>query len=225
MNIIVISDIHNDIENILSYIDKISSIDFDVIICPGDLTDIILPKGFNREDIAKIIIEEIRTLGKPLLAVPGNMDKEIIPLLEKENVSLHGKGKKIDDVGFYGFGGAKTPFNTPLEVSDEEIRNGLEKAYEEIKNCEIKVQVTHMPPIDTKLDIITTGAHVGSSFIRKFIEEKQPAAAICAHIHEAKGIDRINNTVLINSGRFPEGSCGLVTIKNGKAEARILDLI
>ncbi|MEM5805363.1 MAG: metallophosphoesterase [Candidatus Aenigmatarchaeota archaeon] len=225
MNLLIISDIHNDIENLLTYLDKITLLDFDVIICPGDLTDIIIPKGFSRTEIAKIIINELKILKKPLLMVPGNMDAEIISLLEEEDISLHGRGKVINNVGFYGYGGAKTPFNTPLEVTEEELKKGLEKAYNEVKNSEIKVQVTHMPPIGTNLDKIVSGAHVGSQAIRDFIEKHKPEVAISAHIHEAKGIDRLNDTILINSGRFPEGNCGLISLKNGKAEAKIISLI
>ncbi len=209
----------------MNYLDKLALMEFDIVICPGDITDVILPKGFSREEIAKILIEELKTLGKPLLVVPGNMDGEILDLLEKENISIHGKGKIIDGVGFYGFGGAKTPFNTPLEFSEEEIKVGLEKAFEDVKNCEIKVQVTHMPPANTNLDRIISGAHVGSEVIREFIIKNKPDLAISAHIHEAKGIDKLNSTTLINSGRFSEGSCGLVSINRKKIEAKIIELI
>lgn len=224
MKILVISDIHNDVEILMEYIDKLSLLDFDVLICPGDFTDV-PPKGFNSVEIAKIIIEELKTLKKPILAVPGNWDKDLINLFEKEGISLHGKSKVIENVGFYGFGGAKTPFNTLFEPNEEEIESGLEKAVKEIKNIEIKVQVTHSPPIRTKIDMVYTGAHVGSEAVRKIIEKYKPLVAISAHIHEAKGIDELNSTKLINSGRFPEGHCGLIVIKDKNVEAKIMNLI
>jgi len=224
MNILVVSDIHNDIENIMSYFDKISLLDFDVVVCPGDFTDITM-KGFTAVDIGKIIIEELKTLKKPILAVPGNMDGDLLELLEQEKISIHKKGKIIGDVGFYGFGGAKTPFKTSLEPNEEDIKSGLEKAFNEVKNAKFKVQVTHNPPIKTSIDMLYTGAHVGSEVVRKFIEEKKPLAAISAHIHEAKGVDQIGETKIINAGRLPEGNCGLITIKDGKVDVKVISLI
>ncbi|MEM5829223.1 MAG: metallophosphoesterase [Candidatus Aenigmatarchaeota archaeon] len=224
MDILIISDIHNDVENLMEYIDKVNMFNFDVIVFPGDFLDV-PPKGFSSLDISKVIIEELKTLNKPILALPGNWDRDIIEILEKEGISLHGKGKIIDNIGFYGFGGARTPFGTPLEPSEDEIRKGLEKAFEMIKESEVKVQVTHVPPARTRVDVVHTGAHVGSEAVREVIEKFKPVLAISAHIHEARGIDEINGTKLINAGRFPEGYCGFATIKNKKVEARIINLV
>ncbi|MCM8786108.1 MAG: metallophosphoesterase [Candidatus Omnitrophica bacterium] len=225
MNILIIADIHNDIENIPILIDKISLFNFDIIIANGDFTDITLPKGFSRIDITELILEELKSLKKQIFVVPGNQDKELINFFEKEDISLHGIGKVIENIGFYGFGGAQTPFNTPLEPSENEIEKGLNESYKKIKNCKIKIQVTHMPPARTKLDLIASGAHVGSETIRKFIEKNQPDVAISAHIHEAKGLDELEKTKLINPGRFPEGYCGFITIEKEKISTKIINLI
>ncbi len=225
MKIVALGDNHNDIENMFFYIDKLSSINFDVIVYTGDFTDVNIPKGFTQEDIAKIIIKELKTLKKPIVAVPGNNDvKNIINILEKEGVSVHGVGKIINNIGFYGFGGAKTPFKTSYEPTDQEIEIGLSKALNDLKNINLKVQVTHCPPINTKIDFIITGLHVGSPVIRKFIDEVKSVAAISAHIDEAKGIDYINNTLLINPGRFSEGYVGIINIKEYIAEGSIINL-
>jgi len=224
MELLILSDIHNDVENIINFVDKIEMLKFDVIVCPGDFTDVV-PKGFTKADITKLILEELGALNKPIVAVPGNQDKEIIGFLENENVSVHGKGIVVDGVGFYGFGGAKTPFNTPLEPSEEDIENGLKAAYAGVKNAKTLVQVTHIPPARTRLDSLYGNIHIGSESVRKFIEEKQPTLAICAHLHESRGLDEIGKTKLINSGRFPEGYVGLVSIENGLATAKIVNLI
>ena len=224
MNILVVSDIHNDIENMAIYMDKVSLLDFDVIVCPGDFVDL-PPRGFTSIDIAKLVLEELKTLKRPIVAVPGNLDKDVIKLLEEEGVSVHGRGKIINNIGFYGFGGAKTPFNTSYEPSEEETESGLTKGFEDVKNSKLKIQVTHIPPVRTRLDLIHTGAHVGSEAVRKFIEKNRPIVAISSHIHEAKGTDEIGETKLINSGRFPEGYCGLITIKNNQAKVKMVNLI
>jgi len=225
VKILSISCIHGDIENLLKFIDKMSLLNVDIIVLPGDFTDYALPKGFGRIDVARIIIEELKTFNKPLLAVPGTWDKDLIGFFEQLGISVHGVGKVVDSIGFYGFGGAKTPFNTPYEPGEDEIKHGLEKAYENIKKCDIKIQITHAPPARTKLDIISSGAHVGSETVREIIELKQPNAAICSHIHEGRGIDEIGRTKIINSGRFPEGYCGLIDIEKGNVDMKMINLI
>jgi hypothetical protein len=205
MKILVIGDNHNDIENMLNFLDKIQKNEFDVIVYTGDFTDVNTPRGFTQEDIAKLLIEELKTLNKPIVAVPGNNDtKGVVSLIEKEGISVHGKGKIIDGVGFYGYGGAKTPFNTTIEPTDDEIKKGLNNAWLDVDKTKVKVQITHMPALNTRLDMVSFGTHVGSRAIRGFIEEKKPVVAVSAHIHEAKGIDRIGSTLIINSGRFSE---------------------
>jgi len=213
VNIISISCIHGDVENLMESLEKVRELEPDIIVSPGDFTDYFLPKGFRRVDIGEIIIKELEILNKPLIVVPGSWDKELIEFFDEKNISVHGKGRVINDIGFYGYGGARTPFNTPFEPEEEEIEKGLKKGYDEISKEKIKIQVTHAPPKGTAVDTITTGAHVGSVAVRNFIDKMQPDVAICSHIHEGKGVDEIKNTKIINSGRFPEGVCGLIKIE------------
>ena len=225
MNIIVISDVHGDIENLFNYLDKIKELNIDVIVCPGDFTDANVPKGFTQEDVAKLIIKELNLLKKPILAVPGNVDtKNMIKIFEEEGVSIHGKGKTIGDFGFYGYGGAQTPFETNIEPTEEELKLGLKNAYNEVKNAKYKIQVTHNPPSGTRVDMIQTGLHVGSNAVREAIELHEPLAAISSHIHEARGTDNIKRTLIMNSGRFPEGYFGIINIENGSVKGKVLNL-
>jgi len=225
MNILIISDIHGDVENLLRYSDKLQELKFDVIVCPGDFTDLNTPKGFTQEDIAKLITEELKIFKKPILSVPGNMDtKKIIDFFEKEGFSIHGKGKVINEFGFYGYGGAKTPFKTNTEPSEEELKLGLKNAWKDVEKSKYKIQVTHNPPNGTRLDIIQSGVHVGSKTVKDFIETHEPIVAISAHIHEARGVNDLKKTFLINSGRFPEGYFGLVNIENGSVKGKVLNL-
>lgn len=224
MEILAISCIHNDIENMFGLIEQARKLDFDVVVFPGDFGDLNLPKGFTRTDVAKIIVSEIEGLGKPLVVVPGSWDKEIIGYLDKKGISVHGRGMTINNVGFYGYGGARTPFGTPFEPSEGEIELGLMKAYDEVKDAQIKIQITHMPPAGTEIDKIFSGAHVGSEAVRKFVEEKMPNVAISAHIHESKGVDELGRTKLVNPGRFPEGNCAIVSVNNLESDARMINL-
>ncbi len=225
VDIIIVSDVHGDVENLLTYLDKIKELKFDVIVCPGDFTDVNTPKGFTQEDIVKLIIGELKTLKVPVVAVPGNVDpKSIIKILEKDNVSIHGRGKIINGFGFFGYGGAKTPFETNIEPTEEELKLGLQNAYKDVERANFKILVTHAPPQGTRVDIIQSGIHVGSDAVRSFIDDRQPVLAISAHIHEARGTDKLKNTFLINSGRFPEGYFGLVNVENGIVNGKVLNI-
>ena len=101
MDILVIGDSHNDIENNFSYIDKLKEFKFDAIVYMGDFTDVNIPKGFKQRDIAKIIIEELKSLGKPVFAVPGNNDDlDVLGVMEDSGISVHGKGIGLGEYGF-----------------------------------------------------------------------------------------------------------------------------
>lgn len=224
MEILAISCIHNDIENMFILLDQAAKLDFDLVVFPGDFTDLNIPKGFTRTDIAKIIVTQLEGLGKPLIVVPGSWDKEIIDYLHKKGISVHGSGIVVNGVGFFGYGGARTPFGTPFEPADGEIELGLMKGYEDVKAAKVKVQLTHMPPARTGVDRIQSGAHVGSEAVRKFIEDKQPNLAISAHIHESRGFDELGKTKLVNPGRFPEGNCALISVNQIETGVRMINL-
>ncbi|HLD86626.1 MAG TPA: metallophosphoesterase, partial [Candidatus Nanoarchaeia archaeon] len=47
------------------------------------------------------------------------------------------------------------------------------------------IYVIHAPPYGSNLDIISSGAHVGSKSVREFIEKHNPLATLHGHIHES----------------------------------------
>jgi uncharacterized protein len=224
MRILVIGDMHNDVENLMQFLDMASEFKFDLIVCPGDFTDV-APRGFSSVEVGRLILEELKSTGKPILAVPGNWDDKMIPVFEREGVSIHGRGRVVGGIGFYGFGGAKTPFGTSYEPGEDDIETGVMQAYEAVKDARIKVQVTHNPPYGTRCDMITSGTHVGSPVVRRLTEQLKPTVAVCAHIHEARGVDEIGPTKVINPGRFPEGYAGIVDISDDHVDMKVVNLI
>jgi len=46
---------------------------------------------------------------------------------------------------------------------------------------------------------------VGSSALRAFIDQRQPALVFCGHIHEGRGIERLGKTLVANCGTAYEG--------------------
>jgi len=66
--------------------------------------------------------------------------------------------------------------------------------------------------------------HTGSRAIQSFIEDYQPLLAVSGHIHEARAIDRLGSTVLVNPGPFKNGCFATIEITETDVQAR-LDLL
>jgi len=205
MKIISFGDIHDDFNNLIPLKNEMESAD--LVIVTGDLTN------FNGRKEAERVIDEIMKYNENVLAQLGNLDQpEVNDYLTEKGINLHRNGFIRDDIGIFGVGGSNlTPFNTPTEFSEDEIETFLLEGIDKVKDAKFKIMVPHMPPKDTKIDIITTGAHVGSQSVRDFILKHKPDIALSGHIHEARGRDTIENTLAFNAGMFREGGYVVIT--------------
>jgi Icc-related predicted phosphoesterase len=85
-------------------------------------------------------------------------------------------------------------------------RDRLNKIFSQIKPDKPVLFLFHDPPKDTKLDLINNpnspmnGKHVGDEINREFIEKYQPQIAVCGHMHETQGTDKIGKSLIINAG-------------------------
>jgi uncharacterized protein len=204
MKILAISDPHGDYSKIKKIIDRAG--DFDLAVIVGDITN------FGPDEKVEELAE---MFDKPVLAIPGNCDqRSILKALENSKaVNLHGKAEQIGKIRFIGLGGSNpTPFNTPFELSEEEIENALEGmvcSAENSEECGTIVLLTHAPPHGAR-DELPFG-HVGSKAIHKFLDRVD--LIVCGHIHEAKGMEKVGKTIVVNPGEACKGSCALITIK------------
>jgi Icc-related predicted phosphoesterase len=191
--------------------------DTDLVIVSGDLTN------FGGAAQARKVLSEVRRVCTKVLALPGNLDqREVIPLLEEEGVALHGKGTVIGGVGIFGCGGSNTtPFDTPTELTEDEIYSTLRAGYEQVRAQRPLLMICHTPPFDTKCDRIVNGTPVGSTAARRFIEEVQPEVCVSGHIHESAGADSIGATRIFNAGPFKGGGYVVVRAEGGKLDARL----
>lgn len=174
--------------------------------------------------MAEDILAKAEAAGIPTLAVPGNCDpKPILEVLGRHGVNLHAKSVRLGDITFVGLGGSNlTPFNTPFELTEAEIKEELERLSSTVD--ESWVLVTHAPPHETKVDRIEAGTHVGSKSVRQIIERKQPLVALCAHVHEARNTDELGRTLVVNPGQISKGYAAEVTVNASGASARLLEL-
>ena len=206
MKILAITDIHgayNVAEKILQHETA------DVVILGGDLTNV----GTVKE--VESAIMKFREHCEKLLCIVGNMDSvHHDDWYKAEGISINGRGVIIDDVGFFGVsGGPVSRLKTPYEISEEEILARSEAGYMMVKSCHRKVFVPHAPPYGTKLDIIHSGYHVGSTGVREFIEITKPDVVICGHIHEGRGRDAIEKTQIVNCGYGNHGCYAVINIE------------
>ncbi len=199
MKIISFGDVHEDINNLAKIRPVLETAD--IVAISGDLTDC---HGMSE---AKKVVNAIRVYNKRVLAQYGNMDKpDVDTYLTKEGINLHGNGFVFEDVGIFGCGGSSpTPFNTPSEISDEDIEKYLIKGYRKVKDARWKVMICHTPPKDTATDAIRGGVHVGSSTVRNFMVKYKPDVCVSGHIHESRGTDTVGNTLVLNAGLFRDG--------------------
>ncbi len=199
MIILGISDIHGDI----SLIEKMSAeiADADIVLIVGDLTNL------GNEKEAEQIVSSFRNKASIIMAVSGNCDcPGVDRFIEQEGLNIHGKGIVRDGIGFIGVGGSlATPFNTPNEITEDDLSRLLYKGLSEMPADVPMILVSHQPPFQTTCDMINTGEHVGSKTVRTFIEDHQPLVCFTGHIHESIAVDKIGRTHIINPGPFFSG--------------------
>jgi uncharacterized protein len=68
------------------------------------------------------------------------------------------------------------------------------------------ILVSHVPPINTYLDVTYSQAHVGSKAVRDFIEKRQPLLCLHGHVHEAPKVtgtisESLGVSLCINPGQ------------------------
>jgi len=214
--ILVGTDFHGSEEAFRGFASKAEETKAEILVICGDITH------FGSLQGARSLLSLLARLRLPTYFVPGNCDPPSLATIEVEGARcIHGTYESYNDITFFGLGGGPiSPFSTPFEMTEEEIADFLTSKAKRSLATRISILVSHTPPKDTKLDRIYSGANVGSEYVRKFIEERKPSAVFCGHIHEARGVDKIGDTILMNPGPARHGCCGLVSVKE-KIEVKL----
>lgn len=213
MRFIAVGDIHMDWANLA----RIPGIDTaDLLLVTGDLTN------FGTATDAATVLAALRQHNPNILALAGNLDQpEVNDLFADHGISLHGIGRRYGEIALCGVGGSNpTPFATPNEFSEATLAKLLDQGHRQVAGGALLL-VTHAPPRDTLADRLSNGAHAGSSAVRDFIATHQPAVAICGHIHEARAMDQLGRTTVINPGMLRDGGYAVITAENGELRARL----
>ena len=115
----------------------------------------------------------------------------------------------------------ETPWNTERECSEEELEDRLRTMVEKVHDTDRCIFNVHCPPYNSKIDVCPkldenlkvvydmgnpVMAPVGSTAVRKVIEEAQPPLGLHGHIHEGRGEANIGRTLCLNPGSvYSEG--------------------
>lgn len=215
MQILLLSDIHGHTEHLLKLSDAISEADL-VCLC-GDLT------SFKGPAAAWRVVKAVKKPLDRLVAVSGNCDeKGVEESLVEKGVGIHGRVRAVDGVSLLGLGGSLiTPFGTPNEYTEEELASVLDGALAEAPADAPWVLVSHQPPVNSCADRLASGVHAGSRAVRDFIEAHRPLACLTGHIHESRGIQRQNGTLIVNPGALAQGRYARVFVTEKGAEAEL----
>jgi hypothetical protein len=219
LRIIAFTDFHGDGVAFARAAEFIRKGDWNVVIVAGDIVN--YDFGLARQRLS-----ELADAGTPLFFVPGNMDSPELASWRGTNTvrPLHGQSVSAGPALLVGLGGSPIGlFRTPFEIRDDEAERVMSGAMAGFSKG-TRVLVSHCPPRNTKLDVVPSGEHVGSIPMRKFIEKFKPALVISGHIHEAKCIDSIGETMLINTGPARSGNCAEIAL-NDKASAKITNFL
>jgi uncharacterized protein len=198
MKLFAVSDIHGATKPIDEAAPLLREADW--VVIAGDIT-----RTKTRAEAADVIacFEQYSTR---ILAVHGNWDRlEVKDFLEEKGYSLHGKGRILDGIGFFGLGGSSpTPLHTATEYTEEEIAPILQMGYEQVREASPVVLISHVPPRGIR-DRSFLGLRGGSRSVKAFLEANRVSLCLCGHIHEAAGIERFQGTLVANSGSFRKG--------------------
>jgi len=124
----------------------------------------------------------------------------------------------------------QTPWNTEREEDENQLKVRYEAMISKLKDPRNAVFNIHVPPYKSNLDEAPeldanlrpkmagqSLKPVGSTALRKAIEQTQPLLGLHGHIHEGRGTSRIGKTLCINPGSMYEQGVLLgAIIKLGK---------
>lgn len=200
MRVLALGDLHGRYKHIPALISACQPLD--LVLLAGDITH------FGPVEAVREIFNLVK---HPLLAIAGNCDPTgIIEVLEEYDASLNDAARNFKDVFLMGIGGSNiTPFNTPFERCEEEIEETISQLQRKHSIKKPSVLLTHCPPLGY-CDLTHQGIHAGSSAIRNTASCFD--VVICAHIHEARGIEYLNRTMIVNPGTASRGYGALIKI-------------
>lgn len=166
----------------------------------------------------------LRGTGQRIIVTAGNDDplfiddlfgqSSVVVMAERQVLELDDRHEMVNE-GYTN----PTPWNTHRELDEDSLYQVLKAEIEQVQDVSSAVFNLHAPPYNSKLDEAPlldenlvpvdggrTYVPVGSTAVRRVIEEYQPLLGLHGHIHEGKGSLHIGRTLCVNPGsNYTEG--------------------
>jgi Icc-related predicted phosphoesterase len=174
---------------------------------------------------------------------PGNDDMDEVDKLVRSSrrvVLVEGQVTPLDGVHEMIASGwsNRTPWDTHREEDEDQLKLRYEAMICQLKDPRNAVFNIHVPPYKSSLDEAPeldkdlrpkmagqALKAVGSTAVRKVIEDTQPLLGLHGHIHEGRGTSRIGKTLCINPGSmYEQGTLlgAIVVLGKNKIENYVL---
>ena len=195
MRILAAADFHGKTGRYDAFLDGAAYVQPDIAVLAGDI------------NTSSSLFSLLSSLDIPALVIHGNMDSIAIgdPVAETGAIFLHNQAYHQDGLFFIGIGGSAPRTEMITVYESNELQRLDETA------CDILI--THVPPKGVK-DAAMLGRHIGSDWVRQFIEDRQPRVAICGHVHEDRGHAWLNNTMVVNCTVGKGGAYSVIEVES-----------
>ncbi len=210
MKVLLISDLHSAFSTLGRILRFVSNSDDELELCfaCGDITH------FKSNDVLRFD-EILNEFGFECIAVHGNCDPpETLELFKETEITfIHGKSIKFKGFTLHGLGGSNyTPFFTPCEYSEDELREFTKNFSYGEKN----LLISHCPPYGI-LDRTYSHANAGCTVVREILERFD--AVLCGHIHEARGVNE--NPFVVNPGNANSGYFAILDLDDSFSDPSV----
>ncbi len=196
VRLLAVSDVHTSLVGLETTHKLIMVHKPDIVVVCGDITH------FGPAKWAKKYLTSIQL---PVLAVNGNCDtREVVEgILANEEWSLIDRSMDLLGLRFVGLG---YPPGRRLDA---------------IEMQSIDVLVTHMPPKGYN-DQVWPGSSIGDTFVRELVLKTSPRLVLSGHVHEARGICKLSESLCVNPGPVKD-TFGAVIEIGENVQARLIE--
>ena len=152
-----------------------------------------------------------------VLMTPGNYDGHLMTEHFADEC-IHLKTKTIQKLKFAGYGGADVvPPHIPEDLlvaynEGQTTKGFISQPYFFLSSQQPDIAIVHTPPygccdvVGVGMSMVSNGdnggGHVGSIGIRAYVLEQKPNLVVAGHIHEAVGLEKLNESYVINPGNL-----------------------
>lgn len=216
------TDLHGDVREYERLLEAGSGKNVRAVIIGGDICPFVTVTGdlvlYQREFIQFYLVPRLlefrRKTGKDVFLIMGNDDmkanRDAVEKGEKDGAYACINMKAVPLGGGRFVAGYSHINEAPFllkdwEKKEEDILADLRRLAKK-SDPKKTIYVIHAPPFGTQLDVVFSGAHVGSIAIRKFITEVQPYMTLHGHIHESPRMtgswtEVVGSTTCANPGK------------------------